>query len=67
MVPDTVHTPAAGGVTENTTGLPEPPPVADNVAEPPAVPGTGAVNEIDWDSFWPLPTVIVCWTWGAAA
>ena len=52
MVPDTVHTPGPlEGSTENTTGLPEPPPVADKAAEPPAVPEAGAVKEIDWVSF----------------
>ena len=49
MVPDTVHTPGPPeGSTENTTGLPDPPPVADKPAEPPAVPDAGAVKEIDW-------------------
>ncbi len=62
MAPDTVHTP--GLLLENTTGLPEWPPEADKVAEPGAVPGAGAVKEIDWGI--PL-TAIVCWTWGAAA
>ena len=65
MAPDTVHTP--GLPAENTTGLPERPPEADKVAEPPAVPEAGAVNEIDWGSFSALLTVTVCWTWGAAA
>ncbi len=37
--------------TENTTGLPEPPPVADKAAEPPAVPDAGAVKEINWVGF----------------
>ena len=60
MVPDTVHAPEP----ENTTGLPEPPPVADNCAEPRTVPGAGAVKEIDWGI---ALTVIVRWTWGAAA
>src|SRR5260370_37075443 len=60
-----VHTPGPlEAPTENTTGLPEPPAVADKAAEPPAVPDAGAVKEIDWDI--PL-TVIVRWTWGAAA
>jgi hypothetical protein len=62
VAPDTVHTP--GLLPENTTGLPERPPEADKVAEPPTVPGAGAVNEIDWGI--PL-TVIVRWTSGAAA
>ena len=57
-----MHTP--GLLVENTTGFPEPPPEADKVAEPPAVPEAGAVNEIDWGI--PL-TVIACWTWGVAA
>jgi hypothetical protein len=33
---------------ENTTGLPEPPPVADKRAEPRTVPEAGAMKEIDW-------------------
>ena len=41
--------------------------MADKAAEPPAVPGAGAVNVIDWGSFWALLTVTVCWTGGAAA
>ncbi len=52
--------------TENTTGRPELA-VADRGAEPPTVPEAGAVKEIDWGCFWPLLTVIVRWTWGAAA
>ena len=65
MVPDTVHTPGPlEGSTESTTGLPEPPPVADKAAEPRTVPEAGAVKEIDWS----IPfTVIVRWTWGASA
>jgi hypothetical protein len=52
VVPDTTHTPGSlAGSTENTTGLPERPPVADRCAEPPAVPAAGAVKEIDWVSF----------------
>ena len=52
MFPDTVHTPGPPEPsTENTTGLPEPPPVADNAAEPPGVPDAGGVNEIDWAGF----------------
>src|SRR5260370_337306 len=52
VVPDTGHTrrPLAGS-TENTTGLPEPPPVADKAAEPPAAPAAGAVQEINWVRF----------------
>ena len=64
-VPDTVHTPGPlEAPTENTTGLPEPPPVANKFAEDCATPNGGAVKEIDCDI--PL-TVIVRWTWGAAA
>ncbi len=52
MRPVTVHTPGSlAGSTENTTGLPEPPPVADRIAEPPAVAEAGAVKEIDWVRF----------------
>ena len=51
-VPDTVHTPGPPEEsTENTTGLPEPPPVAGNSAEPPAIPDAGGVKEIDWACF----------------
>ncbi len=47
--PDTVQTPGPlPGSTENTTGLPEPPPVADRCAEPPGACDAGAVKEIDW-------------------
>jgi len=28
--------------------LPEPPPVADKTAEPPAIPDAGVAKEIDW-------------------
>jgi hypothetical protein len=58
--PDTRHT---SEPPENTTGLPEPPPVADKTAESPTFPDAGAVKVMDWES--PL-TVIVRWTWGAA-
>ena len=64
MPPETAHTPALAGSTENMTGLPEPPPVADRVAEPPAVPEAGAGKEIDWGC--PV-TLIIRWTWAAAA
>jgi hypothetical protein len=64
VLPDTVHTLAPlDEATENTTGLPEPPPVADKCAEDSTVPVGGAVKEIDCGS---LLTVIVRWTWGAA-
>ena len=64
-VPDTVHTPGPlDEATENTTGLPEPPPVADKRAEPPTIPDAGAVKEIACGS---LLTEIVRWTCGAAA
>jgi hypothetical protein len=36
---------------ENTTGLPEPPPVADRVAELPTAAEAGTVKEIDWVGF----------------
>jgi hypothetical protein len=62
VFPDTAHTPDPSA--ENTTGLPEPPPVAVKVPEPPTVPVAGAANEIDWGS---APTLIVRWTWGAAS
>ena len=64
MVPDTRHTrgPLVWS-TENTTELPEPPPVAHKPAEEPTDPGGGAVKEIDWGI---LLTVIVRWTWGAS-
>jgi hypothetical protein len=65
MVPDTVHTPGPlERSTENTTGLPEPPPVARKTAEDHTAPDIGAVKAIDWGI--PL-TVIVRWTWGASA
>jgi hypothetical protein len=45
LVPDTAHTPVPeDGSTVKTTGLPEPPPVADRVADPPTVPAAGAVK-----------------------
>jgi hypothetical protein len=34
----------------NTTGLPDPPPVAVSVADPPTVPVAGAVKLITWDA-----------------
>jgi hypothetical protein len=46
------------------TGLPEPPLLADRVAESPTVPEAGAVKVIDWG--FPV-TVIIGWLWGAAA
>ena len=64
MVPDTRHTRPLAGATENTTGLPEPPPMADKPAEDHTAPDDGAVKEIDWGI---LRTVIVRWTWGASA
>src|SRR5580658_183282 len=65
VLPDRKHTPGPlDEATENTTGLPEPPPVADRCAEPRTFPAAGAVKEIDCGS---LPTEIVRWTWGAAA
>jgi hypothetical protein len=68
LVPDTVHTPGSlEGSTENTTGLPDPPPVADKVADPPTKADVGGVKEIDWARLGALPIVIVCWAWAAAA
>jgi hypothetical protein len=61
--PDTVHAFPPPEAAENTTGLPEPPPVADKCAEPRTFPDAGAVREIDWGI---NLTVIVRWTWGAA-
>ena len=47
-----VHTPGPlTRSTENTTGLPEPPPLADRAAEPPAGAEAGAVKVIDWVCF----------------
>ena len=63
MVPDTLHTPVSPEATVNTTGLPDPPPVADKVADPPTDPEAGAVKEIACGA---APTVILCWTCGAA-
>jgi hypothetical protein len=63
LAPDTLHTAVLLEATVNTTGLPDPPPVADNVADPPTGPDTGAVNEIAWGA---ALTVIVRWISGAA-
>ena len=64
FVPDTVHTPDPDvESTENTTGLPEPPPVALSVSEPPTVPVAGAVKLIVCAAW---PTVMVWVTCGAA-
>ena len=41
--------------TENTTGLPESPPVADKLAEDSRDPDDGAVKVIVWGRPWPLP------------
>jgi len=63
--PDTVHAPGVlEASTENTTGLPEPPPVAHRFAEDCGAPDGGGVKEIDCGL---LRTLIVRWTWGAAA
>ena len=52
MLPDTVHAPGPlEGSTVNTTGLPEPPPVADRAAEPPAAAEAGTAKVIDWAGF----------------
>ena len=65
FVPDTRHTPVPlDASTENTTGLPERPPVAHKIAEDPTAPDGGARKEIDCGS---LRTSIVRWTSGAAA
>jgi hypothetical protein len=46
LVPDTLHTPVSlEESTENTTGLPDPPPVADKVADPVASPNPVAERE----------------------
>ena len=46
-MPLTLHTPAPlAGSTEKTTGLPDPPPVADSVADCPAMPSVGGVKVI---------------------
>ena len=46
-MPVTLHTPAPlAGSTEKTTGLPDPPPVADSVADCPAMPSVGGVKVI---------------------
>jgi hypothetical protein len=62
LAPDTLHTPAPLEATVNTTGLPDPPPVADKAADPPTDPDAGAVNEIAWGA---ASTVIACWASGA--
>jgi len=62
LAPDTLHTPAPLEATVNTTGLPDPPPVADKAADPPTDPDAGAVNEIAWGA---ASTVIVRWISGA--
>ena len=63
LEPDTLHTPVPlEESTENTTGLPDPPPVADRSADPSTEPAAGAVMVIDWAMAF---TVIVCWAWGA--
>ena len=47
-----MHTPGPlDGSTRNTTGLPDPPPVADKADEPPAAPGAGAAKEMAWADF----------------
>ncbi|MGA3221098.1 MAG: hypothetical protein ABSE77_18820 [Acidimicrobiales bacterium] len=46
--------------------MPEAPPVAESVAEPPTVPEAGAVKLMVWVALGAAPTAIVCWTWGAA-
>ena len=65
LVPLTVHTPVPlEGPTEKTTGLPEAPPVAFRVADPPGVPLLGAVKEMAWGL---RPTAMAWETCGAAA
>ena len=60
FVPETVHTPESEDwSTVNTTGLPDPPPVALSVSEPPTVPEAGAVKLIVWAAGPPALTVIV--------
>ena len=47
--PDTSHTPGPlAGSTANSTGLPDPPPLAATVADWATWPRSGAVNPIDW-------------------
>ena len=62
FVPDTVHTPDPDdGSTENTTGFPDPPPVAVSVADPPTLPVAGAVKLIDCDAMltvWVMPGAV---------
>ena len=49
LVPVTLQTPAVVvGSIVNTTGFPDAPPVADNVAVVPAVAVVGAVNVMFW-------------------
>jgi len=48
-IPDTLHTPCPlVGSTVNTTGLPEAPPVALRVSDPPTAPDAGPVKLIVW-------------------
>ena len=47
VAPDSVHAPVLlAGSTLNTTGFPDPPPVADKLTELPTVPVAGALNVI---------------------
>ena len=49
VVPDTVHAPGVlAGSTENTTGLPDPPPMAARGSEPPADPAPRVPKRIAW-------------------
>ena len=65
MLPDRVHTPGPlEESTENKSGRPELA-VADRIAELSTYPDAGAEKEIYEGSI--LLTVIVRWTWGAAA
>src|SRR5580658_8957884 len=64
FVPDTVQMDALEESTENVTGLPDAPPVADRVSEPPTRPETGAVKEMVWGS---RETNVGSLTVGAAA
>lgn len=60
-MPDTEHTPAPlEAPTEKTTGLADPPPVADSVAVVPATPDDGAAHEMAWGSSCTDPALQGC-------
>ena len=62
--PLTVQTPADAASAENTTGLPDAPPVAVTVYEPPTAASDGGV-EVNVIVCVPLATGLVCWTCAA--